>query len=164
MTDTATPPRGFDADQRAAERERSSVTAGGTTYKPVRKTTEVMRDVRACGRKQERLSRRAERLEREAEEHYGKADDAADATAREDHEARADELVAQADELRDEASSQTFVMLARLLADDQGTRPDPDALEAALDLADARELATYLMPDEIADEPDPTSPTGTTTT
>lgn len=165
MTDTAaaSPPRGFDADQRAAEREQAGVTIGESRYRPVRKTTAVMRDVRRIGRAQERLGRRAERLEREADDLYGRADDAADQQAAEDHEARAEELVGQADALRDEASSQTFVMLSTLLATDDGQHPEAAALEGALDLADAQALAEYLMPNTTA-EPDPTPPTGTTST
>lgn len=170
MTATTARPAGFNADELAAKRENAGVTAGGTTYKPVRKTTSVMRDVRKCGREQERLGRRAERLESQADALERQADDLyqlmpppADAEERGAAlEEQARELVTQADEFRDQASTQTFVMLAALLADDEGNHPDPGTLEAALDLADAQALATYLMPNEP--EPDPTPPTGTIST
>lgn len=155
MTDTATRNRGgFNADERAAAREASPVVIGGQTFKPVRRTTRVMRDVRAIGRAQERLNREATKLSKDAAEALEAGDDA-----------RYEELEAQADGKSDDATGRTFVMLAALLAaGDQGTgeHPEPGFLEDHLDLVDAERLADHLMGDGD-DAADPSKPTATTT-
>lgn len=142
---TTTASRGFDADARAREREDQTVTIGGREFKPVRRTTKVMREVRRIGREQERLNRRSLKLEQEAE----KALEAGD-------EDKAAELANQSDDATNEATGLTFTMLAGLL-ELQGDALEDVAghIEEHLDLTDAEKLADHLMGGE---SPDPSAP------
>lgn len=152
MSDTATAPprRGYNADEKAREREGAPVTIAGEEYHPRRKTTAVMREVRRIGREQNRVNRESRRLTRELE-----------ALELEAPDEQRDELEERIDALGDEANALTFRMLAALLVHSDGGEAQPETLEMELDVADAGGLSDYLL-EGVGEEPDPTPPTATT--
>lgn len=184
-TDTAapeaphTPPAapeapGFDADARARKREGAPVVIAGRNYLPVRRTTDVMRDVRIIGREQERIGRQQERLARQADDElydrkrtsegdaYMVPREFATEAEHEAAEARVEALNAESDRLGDQATDATYRMLARLMIRDHDRQhPEPAELAEGLDLMEAEALSKYLMGED--DGPDPSTRTPTTT-
>lgn len=176
MTDTAAPeapttaapaapatppsssPAGFDADARARRRESAPVVIAEARYLPVKRTTDVMRDVRAIGREQERIGRQQERLGRQADEElyvrkrlesgepYLEPREFESEEAHEAAEQRVEALNARSDELGDQATHATYRMLARLLIRESDRQhPDAGEIAAGLDVVEAEALSKWLM-------------------
>jgi hypothetical protein len=128
-------PPEFNADQKAGEREKSTVTIGGKKFNPRRRTTKLMRDFRKLGREDDALEREIGVLADDDDEKRGA--------------------------LEDEREQLTYKMVAHLLkAKGDTPDPDPEFLEEHLDIEEVGDLLQFLMPGGQADptaEPEPTT-------
>jgi hypothetical protein len=138
-------PGGFDADAKAAARESSPVTIGGTIFYPRRKDWDTTRALRKLLRQQERCSARIRRVGTEIE-----------ALPSDTPESKYDELEAMQDRHQDEADEAAYGIIALLCADDAGKSPSMEHLKKHLDVVQAGDLASWLAG---GGEPDPTETT-----
>lgn len=155
----------FDADGRAETREGAPITIGGLTFHRRRKSWEVTRELRSLLRRQERAGGRVDRLlariDGLTERIRGARDPEGGWLTRpltDDDEIDRIELEVTAledkvDEARDEADEAAYEMIALLLRDGDGARPDTLHLKNSLDSEDAGDLAATLAG---GGEPDPT--------
>lgn len=172
--------RAFDADARRSEREGTTVTIEGHTFRRRRKDWSVSRAMRKLMREQEsavalgnRLRVRVSELEAEQVEAAAKGED----DTVENLEGQIDDLITRADEATEDAELVTYRLLALLLSPPEGDELDADAwgpadddvpltageaesavrfLQPALDVEDAASLAQELTGSR---EPDPQTAT-----
>lgn len=138
--------REFNADQKARERENAKVTIGETEYRPARRTTVVMKDIRKMMRADRLLADEERKLASE--------------------ENRSDEQTARIAEIEDERERLVYEMCAGLLAPSNGNPISLDHIVEHLDIEDAGSLLDFLLPDDEQKPENPTSaqPTESTTT
>jgi hypothetical protein len=131
-------PREFNADKRAKEREQADITIDGGKYKPARRTTGVMRELRRLTRADNELVQQSKKLDEEAD----------------DYAARQEALDADRERL-------VYEMTALLLTPSNGNpAPTAEQLAEVLDFEDAGDLLDFLTP---GSEKDPTAEGSTET-
>jgi cell division protein FtsX len=176
MTTAAKPAvdHGYNADEKATERESADVVIGGQTFRRRRKNWNVTRQMRELLNAQQRAGDRQQALQRKFDELDGTAAerlrlDAAGAaeTDRQRMIAKAerlDDLRAQLNAEADKADEAAFGLISLLLVEPRSegdvevTNPPIAFLKESLDVVDAGKLAAKLT---SGGEPDPTQPTAT---
>jgi hypothetical protein len=152
-------PAGFNAEQRAKERESGPVVLGEVTYHPRRLTNQRLREVRKFSRASQLAAKTAGKESEDYQEAYQAALDAG--LLDEEALKRAQEAGDGSDEVAEVNQQALIDQLPLLLVDDNMQPPTAEAirehLENDLDARDVGGLMDYLLG---APKEDPTPTTG----
>jgi hypothetical protein len=154
-----TPKRGFNADERASEREAGPVVIGGITYHPARLTNKRMRQVRRMSREASEVTRQMARESTLFAETKKRAMDGGQ--DEKEAEAYAEDIAMADDDVSDAVNDSVAEQLSILLVDDDLKAPTKDRLlqhlDEDLDQRDVNALMGYLLGSEDPTEREATS-------
>lgn len=140
---------GFNADDRAAQRDAEPVTIGGKQFTRARLNNKAMRELRAIGRESDKVRRQSAAAERDLEKLH---------QADEPDEKKIGQTEKVADGLQDDLLKLSYRTIQLQLGGAENG-PALSLLEEHLDMRDAEALSAFLAGE---DAEDPTSQTAST--